>query len=28
MPDELATALEAAHDVPVDIDPVSDFSED
>ena len=28
MPPELAKALEAAHDVPVDIDPVSDFSED
>jgi hypothetical protein len=28
MPAELAKALEAAHDVPVDIDPVSDFTED
>jgi hypothetical protein len=28
MPGELATALQAAHDVPVDIDPVSDFTED
>jgi hypothetical protein len=28
MPPELAKALEAAHDVPVDIDPVSDFTED
>ena len=28
MPPELARALEAAHDVPVDIDPVSDFTED
>jgi hypothetical protein len=28
MPPELAKALEAAHDVPVDIDPVSDFAED
>jgi hypothetical protein len=28
MPPELATALEAAHNVPVDIDPVSDFTED
>jgi hypothetical protein len=28
MPAELATALQAAHDVPVDIDPVSDFPED
>jgi hypothetical protein len=27
MPDELARALEAAHDVPVDIDPVGDFSD-
>jgi hypothetical protein len=28
MSPELAKALEAAHDVPVDIDPVSDFPED
>jgi hypothetical protein len=28
MPPELAKSLEAAHDVPVDIDPVSDFAED
>jgi hypothetical protein len=28
MPPELAKALEAAHNVPVDIDPVSDFTED
>jgi hypothetical protein len=28
MPPELAKALEAARDVPVDIDPVSDFTED
>jgi len=28
MPPELARALEAAQDVPVDIDPVSDFTED
>jgi hypothetical protein len=28
MPPELAKALEAAHDVPVDVDPLSDFSED
>jgi len=28
MPPEPAKALEAAHDVPVDIDPVSDFAED
>jgi hypothetical protein len=28
MTPELAKALEAAHDVPVDIDPVSDFTED
>jgi hypothetical protein len=28
MPPELAQALEAARDVPVDIDPVSDFTED
>ena len=28
MPPELAKALEAAHGVPVDIDPVSDFGED
>jgi hypothetical protein len=28
MPPELARALEAARDVPVDIDPVSDFAED
>jgi hypothetical protein len=28
MAPELAKALEAAHDVPVDIDPVSDFTED
>jgi hypothetical protein len=27
MPAELASALESAHDVPVDIDPVSDFTE-
>jgi hypothetical protein len=28
MPPELAKALEAVHDVPVDVDPVSDFTED
>ena len=28
MPPELAKALQAAHNVPVDIDPVSDFTED
>jgi len=28
MPAELAQALEAAHEVPVDIDPVSDFTEE
>jgi hypothetical protein len=28
MPPELARALEAAHDLPVDIDPVSDFAGD
>jgi hypothetical protein len=28
MPEELAHALEAAHDVPVDIDPESDFKQD